>query len=266
MSTRVILAGATGWAGGELARGIAAADDLELAGAVGRRHAGEALGRVLGEPRLRAVVRATAGAALAEGADVFVEYTAPESAKGHVLAALEAGLHVVVGTSGLTDGDYEDIDRAARARRRGVLACGNFSLTAALLQRYAEAAARHLPQFEIVEYGADTKRDAPSGTVRELTYRLAQARRPTPTVPLDETRGARDARGATLNGVQVHALRLPGPSIGFEAVFGLPDERLLLRHDAGGSARPYVDGALLAIRKVNTLTGVHRGLDRVMPL
>jgi 4-hydroxy-tetrahydrodipicolinate reductase len=79
-----------------------------------------------------------------------------------------------------------------------------------------------------------------------------------------DTVGERDARGATLSGSQIHSVRLPGYVIGAEVVFGMPDQRLTIRHDAGNSARPYVDGALLAIRKVSTLVGVHRGLDVVL--
>ena len=76
----------------------------------------------------------------------------------------------------------------------------------------------------------------------------------------------REARGATVSGSQVHSVRLPGFVISAEVVFGMPDQKLTIRHDSGSSARPYVDGALLAIRKVSTLVGVHRGLDTVLDL
>jgi 4-hydroxy-tetrahydrodipicolinate reductase len=171
---------------------------------------------------------------------------------------------VVVGTSGLTDDDYAVIDALARERRLGVLACGNFALTVVLLQKFAESAARLIPQWEIFDYAHDGKADAPSGTARELAHRLSKVRRPEPTVPLERTVGPREARGASVSGSQVHSVRLPGYVIGAEIVFGMPDQRLSIRHDAGNSARPYVDGALLAIRKVSGLVGVHRGLDTVL--
>ena len=268
----VCLAGATGWAGSELARGIAGTADLSLVAAVARRDAGRTLGEVLDEPRLTAPIHATVGEALntltarGDACDVFVEYTKPDVAKRNVLAALGAGAHVVIGTSGLTEVDYAEIDGVARERGCGVLAVGNFALTVVLLQKFAEAAARLIPQWEIIDYASDAKRDAPSGTARELASRLARVHHPEPTVPVAETVGERDARGAMVSGSQVHSLRLPGYVIGAEIVFGLPDQRLTLRHDAGNSARPYVDGALLAIRKVATLVGVHRGLDAVLDL
>ena len=266
MVLKVCLAGATGWAGSELARGIARTEELELVAAVSRRHAGRSLGEALGEPRIAAPVFATAVEALANACDVFVEYTKPDSAKPNILAALGHGAHVVVGTSGLTDADFAEIDGVARQLGRGVLACGNFALTVVLLQKFAEAAARLIPQWEIIDYAHDDKVDAPSGTARELANRLSKVRNPEPTIPVAKTVGPRESRGATVSGTQVHSVRLPGYVISAEVIFGMPDQKLTIRHDAGNTARPYVDGALLAIRKVGTLVGVHRGLDSVLDL
>jgi 4-hydroxy-tetrahydrodipicolinate reductase len=262
--TRVVLAGATGWAGSALARGIARQADLALVAAVARGTAGSSLGAALGDAALTAPVFATAQEALGLGADVFVEYTKPDSARSNILAALDAGAHVVVGTSGLTDDDYRAIDERARACSRGVLACGNFAITAVLLQKFAQVAARYLEHFEVIDYAHEDKVDAPSGTARELAFRLGAVRRPHVAVPIEAVRGPREARGAELNGVRVHSVRLPGYVIGVEAIFGGPGQRLHLKHEAGASAEPYVDGALLAIRKVHGLVGVHRGLDSVM--
>jgi 4-hydroxy-tetrahydrodipicolinate reductase len=266
MVLKVCVAGATGWAGSELARSISRTADLDLVAAVARKHAGRVLGDVLGEPRLTGHIHPSVEEALANPCDVFVEYTKPESARTNILTALGHGVHVVVGTSGLTETDFEQIDVLARKQHRGVLACGNFALTVVLLQKFAEAAARLIPQWEIIDYAHDDKVDAPSGTARELAFRLSNVRNPEPTVPLAGTVGPREARGATVSGSQVHSIRLPGYVIGAEIVFGMPDQRLTIRHDSGSSARPYADGALLAIRKVPTLVGVHRGLGSVLEL
>ncbi|MEO6060947.1 MAG: 4-hydroxy-tetrahydrodipicolinate reductase [Thermoflexales bacterium] len=266
MTINVILAGATGWAGSELARAMVGTPDLNLVASVARKQAGRILGDVLGAPSLTGLVYASAAEALAIPCDVFVEYTKPDSARANILAALEHGAHVVVGTSGLTESDFAEIDVVARKYSRGVLACGNFALTVVLLQKFAEAAARLIPQWEIIDYASDAKIDAPSGTVRELAFRLSKVRAPEHTVPLDKTIGPRDIRGATVSGSQVHSIRLPGHVIGAEIIFGMPDQKLTIRHDAGSSAHPYVDGALLAIRKVSMLLGVHRGLDAVLDL
>jgi 4-hydroxy-tetrahydrodipicolinate reductase len=266
MAIKVCLAGATGWAGSELARGMAGLTDLTLVSGISRRHAGKDIGDLLGEPRLSGRLYASAAEALGQPCDVFVEYTKPASAKQNILTALERGAYVVVGTSGLTDADFADIDRVARERGRGVLACGNFALTAVLLQKFAESAAKHLPYWEIIDYGSAGKADVPSGTVRELAVRLSHVREAEVTIAPEQAIGPKEARGATVSGTQVHAVRLPGHVLGVDVIFGMPDQTLVLRHNAGTSARPYVDGALLAIRKVSSLVGVHRGLDRVLDL
>ncbi len=264
MGIKVCLAGATGWAGSALSRGLFEAPDTEIVSAVSRKHAGKTLGSAIGIPELEAPVFATAEEALAVDADVFVEYTKPEVAKHHVLAALQKGVHVVVGTSGLTDADYGEIGVQARKAGRGVLAVGNFALTAVLLQKFAEMAARYIPHWEIVDYASADKVDAPSGTAREMASRLSTIRESKLDVPLEEIHGPRESRGVRLLGSQVHAVRLPGYVLSVEAIFGMPDQKLILRHEAGSSAEPYVAGALLAIRKVGELVGLYRGLDSVM--
>ena len=266
MTIRICLAGATGWAGSALALAIAKSEDMRLVSAVSRTHAGHVLGEVLGEPLLNCPIYATAGEALAQPCDVFFEFTKPEVAKSNVLAALQQGTQVVIGTSGLTDADYSEIASAAEQHQLGVLAVGNFALTVVLLQKFSEIAARYIPQWEIIDYASDSKVDAPSGTARELAYRLSAIRPSELTVPLEQTQGVVETRGARLTGSQVHSIRLPGYTISAEIIFGMPDQKLTIRHDSGTSAQPYVDGAILAIRKVNTFVGLRRGLDTVLDL
>ena len=264
MIIRVCIAGATGWAGSSLAKAISKEKDLQLVGAVSRTHAGKNLGAVLNDSGLDVVVRASAAQAIESPCDVFVEYTKPDVAKHNILAAIAHGAHVVVGTSGLTDDDYREIDGSANEKGVGVLAAGNFSITAVLLQKFAQMAAKHIPYWEIMDYADHEKIDSPSGTARELAHGLSQVRNPKIGVSLEDMHGPKESRGATLNGSQVHAVRLPGFLLSVEAIFGLPDQKLILRHEAGNSAEPYDQGALLAIRRVGSFTGLQRGLDRVM--
>jgi 4-hydroxy-tetrahydrodipicolinate reductase len=266
MPIRICLAGATGWAGSTLARAIAETGDLALISGVSRRQAGKTLGEALGIDGLEARLYGSAAEALEVNCDVLVEYTRPEIARANVAEAVRRGVHVVIGTSGLTDEDLAALDALARERRVGVLAVGNFSLASLVLQKCAELAARVLPQFEIIDYASASKPDAPSGTARELARRLGRIRKPEAPVAIGETQGLIESRGATLNGVQVHAVRLPGHVISVEVLLGMFDERVSLRYDAGTSAEPYVAGALLAIRKVSGLVGLHRGLDQVLAL
>jgi 4-hydroxy-tetrahydrodipicolinate reductase len=263
---RVCLAGATGWVGRDLARAIAAAEDLELVAAVSRRAAGQPLDAVLGAGVPAVPIRGTVSQALATPCDVLIDYTSAAAVGEHVLAAVRAGVHAVVGSSGLTDEDYAAIDREARARGVGVIAAGNFALTAVLLQRLAEIAARHVPHWEIIDYAPAKKIDAPSGTARELASRLARVGRPRLEHPVDATHGDREARGATLQGMQAHSVRLPGFVSSIEILFGLPEERLSIRHDSSSGAQPYISGTLLAVRKVGGCKGVTRGLDRILEI
>jgi len=267
MTIRVCLAGATGWAGSTVARAIAQLEDITLVSAVSRTHAGRILGDILAEPRLTCSVYATAQEALAaQPCDVFFEFTKPDVAKSNVLTALQHGAHVVIGTSGLSDADYDEISAAAEKHQRGVLAVGNFALTVVLLQKFAEIAARFIPQWELIDYASDAKKDSPSGTMRELANRLSKIRPSELTVPIEDTQGVVETRGARMTGSQVHSIRLPGYTISAEIIFGMPDQKLTIRHDSGSSAQPYVDGSLLAIRKVNTFVGLRRGLDSVLDL
>jgi 4-hydroxy-tetrahydrodipicolinate reductase len=237
---------------------------MDLVAAISRSHAGRALGEALDIEGLTTPVFATAAEGLNAEPDVFVEYTKPEMAKFNILAALKRGAHTVVGTSGLSEDDYKEIDAVAHDVRLGVLAVGNFALTAVLLQKFAEITARFIPHWEIIDYANSGKIDAPSGTARELAHRLAGVQESRLDVPLDEMHGPRESRGVRLEGSQIHAVRLPGYVVSVDAIFGMPDQKLTLRFESGSSPEPYVDGALLAIRKVGELVGVHRGLDKVV--
>jgi 4-hydroxy-tetrahydrodipicolinate reductase len=251
----VCIAGATGWTGRALVEGVRDAPDLTLGSAVSRSAAGRDLD---GVPVYGRVAEAL------DGVDVLIDYTSVEAVKPNTLAAIEAGVAVVIGTSGLTADDFAEIDAVARERSVGVVASGNFSLTAAMCQAAALLAARHLPQWEVIDYASATKPDVPSGTARELAERLGEVRAPELGRPLDELHGPVEARGVSVAGAQVHSVRLPSFVVSTEVVFGLPDERLSIRHDAGGSPEPYVAGTLIAARRAPALVGLTRGLDTLL--
>jgi 4-hydroxy-tetrahydrodipicolinate reductase len=264
MAIRACIAGVSGWTGSEVARAILSSSEFELAGAIARRAAGRDASELLGLPAKGVLVAATLEEALARPADVLVDFTSPDSVKQRTLEALARGVRVVIGTSGLTATDYQDIEQRATASRLGVIAAGNFSLTAALAKHFALLAAKHLPSWEIIDYAHAGKADAPSGTTRELAEALGEVASNQIAVPIERTHGDRQARGASIGGTQVHSVRLPGIVLAFETIFGLPNERLTIRHDAGKGAEPYVNGTLLAVRRVMHVTGLVRGLDRLL--
>ena len=264
MKLKVCIAGASGWVGRPLCLAVARAEDLSLVGAVSPSHKIENLKDLLGDPSLDLKTSGSVAEALETPTDVLVDYTNAEVVKDNVLTAIGKGVHVVIGSSGLTDDDFVEINQAALNQNVGVIAAGNFAITAVLLQRFACEAAKYLSHWEIIDYASDEKKDAPSGTTRELAYRLSEIRKPDVTHAVEETIGARESRGTTLQGSQIHSLRLPSYVISVEAIFGAHDERLTIRHDAGSGAEPYIQGTLLAIRKVRAHVGLIRGLDRIM--
>jgi 4-hydroxy-tetrahydrodipicolinate reductase len=259
----VCVAGATGWTGRALVEGVLDAPDLTLRSAVSRSASGRDLGEALGGTKLSVPVYGTVGDAL-DGIDVLIDYTSATVVRTNALAAIDAGVAVVIGTSGLTAEDYAELDQAARGRSVGVVASGNFSLTAAMCQAAALLAARHLPHWEVIDYASETKPDVPSGTARELAERLGDVRPPAVGHPIHELHGPQEARGATIGGTQVHSVRVPSFVVSTEIVFGLPDERLTVRHDAGGTPQPYVAGTLIAARRAPELVGLTRGLDTLL--
>lgn len=261
---RVAVAGATGWVGRALSAAIAEASDLQLVGAVSRSQAGRSLGELVGRAELEGTISGTVAEVLAARPDVMVDYTSATVVHKNVLAAIEGGVHVVIGSSGLTEDDFAEIDRRARELSVGVIAAGNFAITAVLLQRFAAEAARYLDQWEIIDYSSDQKIDAPSGTTRELAHRLGQVRKPTPAVSVADTVGPKESRGANIAGTQIHSVRVPGFTLSAEVIFGATDERLTIRHDAGSGPEPYIAGTLLGIRKVTGRVGLVRGLDAVL--
>jgi dihydrodipicolinate reductase len=176
----------TGWAGQTIAEARIEASDLELTSAVSRSAASRDLGKAWGaEPNGVPVFGAVTEGL--DGVDLVVDYTSHDAVRAYSLAAIERGVAVVIGSSGLAASDFADLDAAAREACVGVVAAGNYSLTAAMAQTAALRAARHVPSWEIISYASATKPDAPSGTARELAERLAQIQPPVGDVPVNET-------------------------------------------------------------------------------
>jgi 4-hydroxy-tetrahydrodipicolinate reductase len=260
MKIRVCVAGATGFVGRSLIHAIHESSDFELVGAVSRTYQGQSLGKVLNISEMELVISGSVKEALNVTTDVLIDYTHPEVVKRHVLSAIKKGVHVVIGTSGLKETACYEIDAAARAKGVGVLVGGNFAITAILMQQFALTAAKTIPQWEIIDYAGATKIDSPSGTATELASRLAQVREPVYHYPIEKTFGKKESRGATVNGSQLHSIRLPGNGFATEIIFGMAGEKLIIRHEAGNDAEPYVNGTLDAARKVVSSVGLVHGI------
>jgi 4-hydroxy-tetrahydrodipicolinate reductase len=249
---RVGVLGAAGRMGREICRAVAAADDLELVAAVDPNNAGlEAEGLLVS-----ATVEHLADV------DVAVDFTLPSTVMPNVRWCLRNGVHAVVGTTGLTPADLEELRAAATASTANCFVAPNFALGAVLLLRFAAEAARYFDAAEVIELHHDGKADAPSGTAIATAHAIAAARSGDWSAPEAVGQYA-GARGAEVDGVRVHAVRLPGLVAHEEVLFGGPGQTLSLRHDAV-DREAFVPGVLLAIRAVADRPGLTVGLNALL--
>jgi 4-hydroxy-tetrahydrodipicolinate reductase len=193
--------------------------------------------------------------------DVAVDFTLPSAVMGNVRTALRAGVACVVGATGLTDENLEEVASLAEERKRPVFVAPNFAMGAVLMMQFAAQAARHLGSAEIVELHHEDKADAPSGTA------LRTARLMTSVTGSKFAEGGsgdgRPSRGLAQGPVHIHSVRLPGLVAHQEVIFGGLGETLTIRHDST-SHKSFMPGVLLAIRKVRGLRGVVVGLESIM--
>jgi len=194
-----------------------------------------------------------------------VDFTTGAAAPGLLLAAVQAGLHVVSGTSGLASQTLDDLDQALRKANRGGLWAANFAIGGALMMHFARIAARFMDAAEVIELHHDKKVDAPSGTAVQTARDIRAARGTDLPDPRVERWTLEGARGAVDGGVRIHSVRLPGFNAHQEVLFGSVGQVLSIRHDALGR-EAYLPGVALAVREVPKRVGLVRGLDTLMGL
>lgn len=245
---RVAVIGARGRMGAEAVKAVEAAPDLDLVAAVGRGD------------RLETLTEA--------GAEVAVELTRPDAVMENLEFCVRNGIHAVVGTTGWTDERLATLrGQLAAAPGTGVLIAPNFGIGAVLTMHFARQAARFFESVEIVELHHPEKADAPSGTAVRTAQLVAAARRRAGRPPQpDATSTALDgARGADVDGVPVHAVRLRGLIAHQEVLFGEEGETLTIRHDSTSRAS-FMPGVLLGIRRITALPGLTFGLEHLLDL
>jgi 4-hydroxy-tetrahydrodipicolinate reductase len=194
----------------------------------------------------------------------MVDFTHPTVVEGNVRVALASGVDCVVGTTGLSESKLREIVGVA-APDTALFFAPNFAIGAVLMMDFAARAARFLPHVEIIELHHDRKADAPSGTALRTAELVSAARQSAPLVPGRETElpGLEGARGAIVEGVHVHSIRLPGLVAHQEVLFGGQGQTLSIRHDTIDRTS-FMPGVVLAIREVGSLHGLIIGLDKLM--
>ena len=240
--------GARGKVGAQICTAVEAADDLTLAATV---DAGESL-----------------SALIDGGAEVVVDFTHPDVVMENLRFCIENGLHAVVGTTGFDDDRLETLRGwLADAPGVGVLIAPNFSIGAILMMRFAAQAAAFFESVEVVELHHPTKADAPSGTARRTAELIAAARREAGLGPVPDatSTGLDGARGAVVDGIHVHGLRIRGLVAHQEVILGGPGETLTIRHDSLDRAS-FAPGVLTGVRAIVDRPGLTVGLEHFLPL
>jgi len=260
---RVGVIGATGRMGRATCVAVADEPELSLVAAISRSAAGQNLGTILGRADLDLVLADRLDALVEAGVEVAVDFTSPSFVMEHVRWAIGHGLHLVVGTTGLTAENLAAIPSLLSDGevRSNVLIAPNFAIGAVLLQRFAAQAARFLPAAEIIELHHDGKADAPSGTAIATARMMAAARGEHWTGP--EAESVAGVRGGNVEGIRVHSVRLPGLVAHQEVIFGGLGQTLTLRHDSM-QRESFMPGVILAIKQVAKRPGLTVGLEALL--
>ena len=242
---KVAVFGARGRMGSEVVRAVEAAEGLELVAAVD-----------VGDDR-----------AAVEAAGVVVDFTHPDAVMANIAWCAQRGIHVVVGTTGFTDERLEQARDLAERGGTGVLVASNFSIGAVLMMHFSAQAARFFESVEVIELHHPNKADAPSGTSATTAGRIAAARAeaglgPVPDATVQSLPGA---RGAEVDGVRVHSVRLRGLIAHQEVLFGGEGETLTIRHDSLDRVS-FMPGVVAAVRAVPGLPGLTVGIDSILGL
>ena len=258
----VIVTGAAGRMGREVVRAVTAADGMRVTAAVDTSGGGITIED--GSGGSLAVSRQLRPALEGTGTRVLVDFTVPDAVERNVVDALAAGVHCVVGTTGVSETRWRDV---AKGAPKGVclFVAPNFAIGAVLMMRFAQTAARYMPYAEVIELHHDRKLDAPSGTALRTASLIAAARAETPSAPGREGEVVAGARGALVDGVSVHSVRLPGLVAHQEVIFGGVGQTLTIRHDSIDRAS-FMPGVVLAVREVVSRRGLVVGLEELMGL
>lgn len=243
----VAVTGAKGRMGSTVVEAVTAAPDMELVAAL---DAGDAI-----------------SAETLRGARVAVDFSVPSVTESNVHALLDAGVDVVVGTTGWTEESYVRVRSHAEESGRSVLIAPNFAIGAVLAMRFAALAAPYFESAEVIEMHHPNKVDAPSGTAAATARGIAAARSEAGLGPMPDATESdpEGTRGGRIDGVPVHAVRLRGLTASEEILLGNPGEQLVIRTDSFDRIS-FMPGVLLAIRGIAERPGLTIGLDALMDL
>lgn len=260
---KVLVNGAGGRMGSEVVRAVIQEKDLQLVGAVDPKCEGQDIGEVIGLGKTGVLIsRALQDAFHEVTPDVVIDFTSPAVIYENAKTVLTSGIHMVIGTTGLTSGQRNELAEIAEKNSANCLIAPNFSLGAVLLMKVSAEISRYLPNAEIIELHHNHKFDAPSGTAKLTAEKMEEARilQPEP----DETKESiAGARGGKYKGIPIHSVRLPGYVAHQEVIFGGYGEILTLRHDSL-DRKSFMPGVITACRKIMEKPGLVYGLENYL--
>lgn len=268
----VVVNGAAGKMGREVVKAVAQADDMTLVGAIDRssehidKDAGQlaGLGEPLEVPITDQLEPMLAFAAQERQPGVMVDFTHPNSVYDSIRSAIAYGVRPVVGTTGLSAAQIQDLAEFADKASTGCLIIPNFSIGMVLLQQAAIQASQYFDHVEIIELHHNQKADAPSGTAIQTAQMLAEMGKTYNPATVEETEKLPGARGSLAEeGIRIHSVRLPGLIAHQEVIFGADGQVYTLRHDTSDRTS-FMPGVLLAIRKVLQLKSLVYGLEKIL--
>ncbi|MGP4060065.1 4-hydroxy-tetrahydrodipicolinate reductase [Halobacillus sp. H74] len=261
---KVIVAGPRGKMGSEALKMIEKQPALSLAACIDRKHEGRKVSDIDGLPPFDAVIYTDAEACLSQvEADVLIDLTTPENGYKHTKLALENEVRPVVGTTGFTREQLDELTQLSEEKKTGAVIAPNFAIGAVLMMQFAKWAAKHFPDVEIIEKHHDQKLDAPSGTAVKTAELIKEMREPHHQGHTDEKETLEGARGADVEGMKIHSMRLPGLVAHQEVIFGGLGETLTVKHDSI-HRESFMSGVKLATEKVMELDVLVYGLEYLL--
>jgi 4-hydroxy-tetrahydrodipicolinate reductase len=261
---RVLVHGALGRVGKEVVNATCKDPDLRLVGAVDAKANGNSLPLPVGSGTIP--LSKDMGSILTQTEPmVIVDFSTAEASMAMARVAVKQKVNLVIGSTGFSSENLKEIDRLARANRVGAVVASNFALGAVLMIHLAKMAAKYFDNVEIIELHHDQKLDAPSGTAVSTARAIAEAKGKPFVHPKVQKETVAGARGAELQGVALHSVRLPGLMAHQEVIFGTSGQTLIIRHDTI-NRECYMPGVVMAVKKVVELKGLTIGLDKLLGL
>lgn len=252
--------------GREVIRAVKAESDMQIVGAVDIAQVGIDAGMDAGVGPIGIEISKDLDRAIKDSRpDVVIDFTHPSVAMANARIILEAKVHAVIGTTGLTEANLKEIKSLCSSNKVNCIVAPNFAIGAVLMMMFSRTAAKYMPNVEIIELHHDKKADAPSGTALKTAELILQSEaakglvkgKPAETEKLD------GARGGSMQGIHIHSVRLPGFVASQEVIFGGVGQTLKIRHDSL-SRESFMPGVVMAIRKVRTVEGLVYGLENIL--